>query len=121
MYAIIRAGGKQHKVSSGDVIEVERLSGARDEVHFEPILVVGDDGAVRSQAAELAGASVVARIVDETVGRKVRVLKYRNKTGYRRHRGHRQRYTRVEISDIVVNGGGSNSSSRSRKREADGT
>jgi large subunit ribosomal protein L21 len=105
MYAVIRAGGKQHKVSAGDVIEIERLDAADGEVRFEPVLVVDDGGRVSSLPAELEGATVTGRVVGSVKGPKVRVMKYRSKTGYRRHTGHRQTYTTVEISGIDVRGG----------------
>ena len=102
MYAVIRAGGKQHKVAKGDVIEIERVKDSSETVEFAPLLVVDDDGTMRSGKSALKGATVTAVILGETKGPKVDVLKYRNKTGYRRHTGHRQRYTSVEISDIKL-------------------
>jgi large subunit ribosomal protein L21 len=100
MYAIIRAGGKQHKVAPGDVIEVERLKDSGEAVEFAPLLVMDDDGKVRSTKSELAGAVVTAQILGEAKGPKVDVVKFRAKTGYRRHTGHRQKYTAIQISDI---------------------
>jgi large subunit ribosomal protein L21 len=102
VYAVIRAGGKQHKVTKGDVVEIERLKGAPDTVEFTPLLVVDDKGAVTSDAATLAKATVTATVVEERAGTKLHVLKYKNKIGYRRRMGHRQRYTAVEISDIKM-------------------
>jgi large subunit ribosomal protein L21 len=102
MYAVVRAGGKQHKVSKGDVIEVERLDAHDGEVRLEPVLVVTDDGAPRSLPSELAGAIVTGKVLGEVKGPKVRIFKYRPKTGYRRRKGHRQRYTRIEIADIAI-------------------
>jgi large subunit ribosomal protein L21 len=104
MYAVIRAGGKQHKVSKGDVIEIERLDVAEGDVRFDPILVVDDAGGVSSRPSELERATVTARVVGAAQGPKVRVKRYRSKTGYRRHTGHRQKYTAIEISDIDVHG-----------------
>ena len=105
MYAVIRAGGKQHKVAKGDVIEVEHVKGSSDTLEFTPLLVVDDKGKARSGKSELTKARVLAKIVGETKGEKVEVRKYRNKTGYRRHAGHRQRYTTIQISDIKLSGG----------------
>ena len=102
MYAVIRAGGKQHKVAKGDVIEIERVKDTSETVEFAPLLVVDDKGTMRSGKSALKGATVTAKILGETKGPKVDVMKYRNKTGYRRHTGHRQRYTSVEISDIKL-------------------
>lgn len=105
MYAVIRAGGKQHKVAEGDIIEVERLKGQTDSVEFTPLLVVDDKGKVRSGKSELAKARVTATILGESQGTKIDVYKFRNKTGYRRHTGHRQSYSRIEISGIKLTTG----------------
>jgi large subunit ribosomal protein L21 len=105
MYAVIRAGGKQHKVSKGDVIEIERVKDGSETVEFTPLLVVDDKGKTRSGPTELAKARVTAKVLGETKGPKVDVMKFRNKVGYRRHSGHRQRYTSVEISDIKLTAG----------------
>jgi large subunit ribosomal protein L21 len=104
MYAVIRAGGKQHKVAKGDIIEVEHITGGRSTVEFTPLLVVDDKGKVRSGKSELAKATVQAKVVEETKGTKLEIYKYKNKTGYRRHTGHRQKYTRIEISNIKLSG-----------------
>jgi large subunit ribosomal protein L21 len=105
VYAIIRAGGKQHKVAKGDVIEVERVKDAADTLEFVPLLVVDDKGKTRSARSELADARVMATVVGAAKGPKVEVHKYRNKTGYRRHTGHRQQYTSIKISDIKLTAG----------------
>ena len=118
MYAVIRAGGKQHKVAKGDVIEVERLKDAGDSVDFTPLLIVDDKGKARTGRSELAKARVTGKVLGETKGAKVEVMKFRNKTGYRRHSGHRQRYTTIEISDIKLTGG---RASKSDKGSGDGS
>lgn len=100
MYAIIRAGGKQSKVSEGDVIDVERLK-ATGEVTFTPLLIVKDDGTVISDAKKLEKAKVTAEVMGEHRGDKVEVFKYKNKTGYRRSAGHRQTYTTIKIKKIT--------------------
>lgn len=104
MYAIIRAGGKQAKVRSGDVIDIERLKGDDTEITFEPLLVVDDDGNAVSDAASLAKATVSAKVLGESHGPKIDIFKYKNKTGYRRRQGHRQKYTRIEITGINMAG-----------------
>jgi large subunit ribosomal protein L21 len=103
MYAIIRAGGKQAKVSEGDVIDVERIK-ATDEVSFTPLLVVKDDGTVISERADLGKIKVVAEVLGERRGEKVEVFKYKNKSGYRRRQGHRQTYTTLQVKTIDLPG-----------------
>ncbi len=102
MYAIMRSGGKQQKVSVGDTVDVERLKTDDEEVRFEPLLVVADNGQAISGRDVLRRATVTARVVGETKGPKVDIFKYRSKTGYRRRMGHRQGYTRLEITEIDV-------------------
>jgi large subunit ribosomal protein L21 len=102
MYAIIRAGGKQAKVQSGDVLEVERIRTEDDKLTFTPLLVVDDEGNAVSDRTALAKASVTAKVLGETAGPKVDIFKYKNKTGYRRRQGHRQKYTRIEITGIKL-------------------
>ncbi|HTG48029.1 MAG TPA: 50S ribosomal protein L21 [Actinomycetota bacterium] len=101
MYAVIKSGGKQHKVSAGDVIEVEKLIGADETVTFTPLLVVDDAGKTYAGPAA-SKATVVAKPVGEKKGDKIRVVKYRPKTGYARHTGHRQQLTLLEIQDVSL-------------------
>ena len=103
MYAVIKTGGRQAKVREGDVLDVQRLR-SDGEVTFEPILVVGDDGSVVSGRADLAKSWVKAQVIGENRGKKVDVFHYRNKSGYRKSAGHRQTYTRVEITEISAPG-----------------
>lgn len=112
MYAVIRAGGKQFKVAKGDVIEIERLKDGSDTVEFTPLLIVDDKGKTRSGRSDLSAARVLAKVLGETKGPKVSVDKFRNKTGYRRHTGHRQKYAQIQISDIKLTAG--------RSKKADG-
>jgi large subunit ribosomal protein L21 len=86
VYAIVRAGGRQEKVSVGDVLVVDKLIGdPGSTVEFQPLLLV-DGEAVTSAPGELAGAKVTAEIVEPTKGPKIRIIKFKNKTGYRKRR-----------------------------------
>jgi large subunit ribosomal protein L21 len=100
MYAIVKTGGKQYKVAVGDIVEVEKLDGEPGaELSFPALLVVdGDD--VTTDAAKLAKVSVVGKVVGQTKGPKIRIHKFKNKTGYHKRQGHRQKLTRVEVTDI---------------------
>ncbi len=100
MYAIIKSGGKQTKVVLGDVIDVERLKGVGEEVEFTPLFVVDDKGNSITGRAELGAVKVRAKVLGEVKGDKIDIFKYKNKTGYRRRQGHRQRYTQLEITAI---------------------
>ena len=101
MYAVIQTGGKQSRVSQGQTIDVELL-GEEDgaEVTFRPILLVDGDTVVATPA-ELAGASVTARVVGTTTGPKIRGFTYKNKTNQRKRWGHRQKYATIEITGIT--------------------
>ena len=102
MYAIIRAGGKQAKVKSGDVLEIERIKSDDEKLTFAPLLVVDDDGNAVSDRTALAKATVTAKVLGEVAGDKIDIFKYKAKTGQRRHQGHRQKYTRIEITGIKL-------------------
>ncbi|KOG91187.1 50S ribosomal protein L21 [Streptomyces sp. NPDC050617] len=101
MYAIVRSGGRQHKVAVGDVLEVDKISTGKvgDAVELSTLLVVDGD-AVTSDPWVLAGVKVQAEIVDHHKGAKIDILKYKNKTGYRKRIGHRQQYTAIKITGI---------------------
>ena len=103
MYAVIKAGGKQHKVKAGDVLEVEYMHGEGDDdtVTFHPVLVVDDDGKTH-YGKEAQQAVVTAKLLGEQKGDKVSVFKYKNKSGYSRRQGHRQLMTLIEISDVKL-------------------
>jgi large subunit ribosomal protein L21 len=99
MYAVIKTGGKQQKVKAGDVIEVEKIVHDGETVTFHPILVVDDDGKTHV-GAEAAKAVVTAKPLGEKKGDKVKIFKYRPKSGYAKRGGHRQLLTMLEISDV---------------------
>lgn len=100
MYAIVRAGGRQEKVAVGDVVVMDRVAGEPGaSVSLAAVLLV-DGSTVTSDPAVLAKASVTAEIIDHRRGPKIDILKYKNKTGYRRRQGHRQELTAVKVTDI---------------------
>ena len=100
MYAIIATGGKQYKVSEGDIIKVEKLGVADGEtVTFDKVLLVNDKEAVVGNPT-VAGATVTATDVKDAKAKKVIVYKYKRKTGYHKKNGHRQQYTQVKIEKI---------------------
>ena len=100
MYAIVRSGGRQEKVAVGDVIESDRVVGEPgDSVELAALLLVDGD-TVTSDAAALAGVKVSAEVVAHTKGPKIEILKYKNKTGYRKHQGHRQALTQLRVTGI---------------------
>ncbi|MDQ2650447.1 MAG: 50S ribosomal protein L21 [Actinomycetota bacterium] len=100
MYAVIKTGGKQEKVEAGQVLNVERLGAAvGDVVTLTPVLLVDGD-TVLATKAELAGASVTAKVVGETKGPKIIGFTYKNKTNQRKRWGHRQHYDAIEITGI---------------------
>jgi large subunit ribosomal protein L21 len=100
VYAIVRSGGRQHKVAVGDVLEIDRVNGAVGaSVSLQPLMLVDGDR-VTTDATDLGTASVTAEVLAETKGEKIRILKYKNKTGYRKRQGHRQRYTQVRVTGI---------------------
>ncbi|HEY5184855.1 MAG TPA: 50S ribosomal protein L21 [Actinomycetes bacterium] len=100
MYAIVRAGGRQEKVAVGDVFEVNRLQGEAGSTVTLPALLLVDGDTVTSDASALAGVTVTAEILGDTKGPKIDILKYKNKTGYRKRQGHRQSLTQVKITGI---------------------
>ena len=100
MYAIVRSGGRQHKVAVGDVIEIDKVG---DEVgasvSLKPLLLVDGEN-VTSDKTKLDSASVTAEVLGATKGPKIRIIKFKNKTGYKKRQGHRQKYTQVKVTGI---------------------
>jgi large subunit ribosomal protein L21 len=100
VYAIVKAGGRQEKVSEGDVIVVDRLKAAEgDSVELTAVLLVDGDK-VTSDAKALSKVKVTAEVVRDERGPKIDILKYKNKTGYRKRIGHRQELTRLKVTGI---------------------
>jgi large subunit ribosomal protein L21 len=99
VYAIVRAGGRQEKVSVGDVLLIDKAGVAGDEIQLKPLLLV-DGGTVTSDADKLARVKVTAEVLKAAKGPKITILKYKNKTGYRKRQGHRQQLNQVKITAI---------------------
>ena len=100
MFAVVRTGGKQYRVAAGDKIVVEKIEGeAGTSVSLSPILVV-DGSAVTSDADALAKVTVSGEIVEQTKGPKIRIHKFKNKTGYHKRQGHRQKLTVLKVTGI---------------------
>ena len=102
MYAIVRAGAKQQKVAVGDVIEIDKISTGVGETLTLPVVLVVDGDDVTSDASTLDKASVTAEVLGATKGPKIVIQKFKNKTGYKKRQGHRQKYTQVKVTDISV-------------------
>lgn len=100
VYAVVKAGGRQEKVSVGDIIVVDRLGqevGSNVEL---PALLLVDGETVTTDAKKLAKVKVTAEVVRDEKGPKIEILKYKNKTGYRKRQGHRQKLTRLKVTGI---------------------
>ena len=99
MYAVIHTGGKQYRVAEGDRLDVERLDG--EEVTLRPVMLVDGD-TVFATPDQLGAASVTARVVGEAKGPKIKGYTYKNKSNERKHWGHRQHYSTIEITGITT-------------------
>ena len=101
MYAIVKTGGKQYKVAVDDVLTVEKIDGEPGaEITFPAVLLVdGDD--VTTDADALGKVSITAKVVEQTKGPKIRIHKFKNKTGYHKRQGHRQPLTKVQVTKIA--------------------
>jgi len=100
VYAIVRSGGQQQKVAVGDVIEIDKVaSEVGDSVKLPVVLLVDGDN-VTADADALGKATVTAEVLGATKGPKIVIQKYKNKTGYKKRQGHRQKYTQVKVTDI---------------------
>lgn len=102
MYAVIKTGGKQYRVQKGDVIFIEKLQAQDgDDIVFEEVLAVGEEGKVTVGTPVVAGATVKGNVLKNGRGKKLNIITYRPKKGSARHMGHRQPYTKVEITEIA--------------------
>ena len=100
MYAIIATGGKQYRVSQGDVIYIEKVNQEVDSVINFDVLMIGNDGDVKVGNPVIEGAKVEGKVVAQVKGEKIVIYKYKSKKNYHRKAGHRQPYTKVEITAI---------------------
>jgi large subunit ribosomal protein L21 len=103
MYAVVKSGGKEYRISKGDIIRVERVGGkVGDQVTFKDILMISQEGQVQVGTPQLAKAVVVGEIVQQMKGGKVLTYKMKRRKNYRRMKGHRQNYTYLKVSDITL-------------------
>jgi large subunit ribosomal protein L21 len=100
MYAIVRTGGKQYRVAEGDVIEVEKLAGLPGDSVSLPAVLLVDGERLVADPGQLARVAVTAEVVAHTKGPKIRIHKFKNKTGYHKRQGHRQPFTQVKVTGI---------------------
>ena len=101
VYAIVQAGGRQEKVSVGDVVVVDKLAEEiGSSIELQPLMLVDGD-AITVDAAKLGKVSVKAEVVDSAKGPKISIIKYKNKSGYRKRQGHRQKMSVVKITEIA--------------------
>lgn len=102
MYAIIETGGKQYKVSNGDLVKIEKIDAkVGDSVNFDKVLAFNDDNNLSIGNPTVSGKTVKATIVEQAKAKKVVVYKYKRKSGYHKKNGHRQLYTLVKIESIA--------------------
>ncbi len=103
MYAVVKTGGKEYRISKGDIIRVEKLEGKiGDQVALKDVLMVSQEGQVQFGAPQLANALVTGEIVQEIKGKKTLTYKMKKRKNYRRFKGHRQTYTYLKVNDISL-------------------
>ena len=103
MYAVIKTGGKQHKVSEGDVIAIEKVSGGKGEtVIFDEVLMVSRGEDIKVGTPFLEGVRVSGEIIDQTKAKKINVFKMKRRKGFKKKTGHRQKLTRMKIKEISI-------------------
>ncbi len=103
MYAVIRTGGKQHRVSEGDVLAIEKVAGIKgDIVHFNEVLMVAKDDDIQVGTPFVEGAKVVGEIVAQVKASKILVFKMKRRKGYHKKMGHRQPLTRMKVKEISL-------------------
>jgi large subunit ribosomal protein L21 len=103
MYAVIQTGGKQYRVAEGETLRVEKLAAsAGDKLTFEPLLFADDGGKVLVGQPKVAGVKVEAEVLEQGLGKKIVIFKYKRRKSYRRKQGHRQPYTALKITSIAA-------------------
>ena len=100
MYAVIESGGKQYQVKTGDVVFVEKIDTDAETYTFDKVIALGGEGDLKVGAPYVDGATVIAKVLKQTKGKKVTVYRYKSKKGYHKKKGHRQPFTKVEIQTI---------------------
>jgi large subunit ribosomal protein L21 len=106
MYAVIKTGGKQYKVTQGDTIRIEKLPAAEgDTVAFDKVLMIADGDKVQVGNPVIEGTTVDASVIKHGRGKKIEIIKFRRRKHYRKQAGHRQDYTEVEITAIAGQAG----------------
>ena len=103
MYAVVKTGGKEYRVSKGDLIRVEKMDGkVGDQVSLDHVLLISQEGEMQVGAPLLSNARVTGEIVDQAKGKKVLIFKMKKRKNYRRLKGHRQDYTYLRVKDITL-------------------
>jgi large subunit ribosomal protein L21 len=102
VYAVFRTGGKQYRASAGDRLRVERLNAeVGDKIQFDEVLLVGEGSEITVGKPVITGGKVEATVTAQGRGKKIDVIKFKRRTNYKRHHGHRQHYTEVEVTSIA--------------------
>lgn len=104
MYAIVETGGKQYRVTKGDLIQVEKLEKEKGKITLDKVLLIENDKETLVGAPYIEGAAVEAKVLDHGKGKKIIIYKYKAKKDYRRKQGHRQPYTEIEITGVTTGG-----------------
>ncbi len=103
MYAVIKTGGKQYKVSEGEILEIDKIEGKADQkIDFSDVLLVADSDKAEIGQPLVTGAKVEAKIIDQVKGEKIRVARFKSKVRYRKVRGFRAQLTKVQIEKIIT-------------------
>jgi large subunit ribosomal protein L21 len=117
MYAVVETGGKQYKVSKGDLIKVEKIAGeVGAKVELDQVLLIKDDKGVRVGTPTVEGGKVVGRITSQRRGKKIVIFKHKRRKNYRLKQGHRQYHAWIEIEDIVSDQGGKGGPQKGRRK-----